>query len=476
MNIENLSKAEEELNAGDNLSHPFQAVPDEPFPVHELPEVMQDVLSSLEEAYKAPANLIACMQLGVISAALGKGIRLRTNHPDPTYGLLYQFISTLPGINKTTVLKWLTKPLLEKQKEVRAQQRIAIESQLFLDSKSGGPPSKKSINNEIGKSRKTLVVEHFSQEGLATTLTHNNEYLAVISSDCAGVVDDLKGTKSNGAFQGELLLKGYSGDPYDTNFKVADDEHLEEVRLSVLWAGTDETLRDFICDKRISSRGLLSRFLFAELHESIPKRDLCPRFVSEHIEANWNRVVDELLSNFWNGDFPQEVQMSSSAISFLVAFDNERIDAQDYLANYKSLPERWAENGLRIALILHCAKFGQSAAAKELSAETMKSAIEILKWYIGREIEVLEDYNAESLQDEQIKSKLFNFLKINGPTSLRDLHRKNILKKSQRGYLNQWKVNGEVVSWNASKGSRESIYYALPGDSRIPSIITNLIS
>lgn len=472
MNIENLSKAEEELNAGDNLSHPFQAVPDEPFPVHELPEVMQDVLSSLEEAYKAPANLIACMQLGVISAALGKGIRLRTNHPDPTYGLLYQFISTLPGINKTTVLKWLTKPLLEKQKEVRVQQRIAVESQLALDSKSGGPPSKKSINNEIGKARKTLVVEHFSQEGLATTLTHNNEYLAVISSDCAGVVDDLKGTKSNGAFQGELLLKGYSGDPYDTNFKVADDEHLEEVRLSVLWAGTDETLRDFICDKRISSRGLLSRFLFAELHESIPKRDSSPRFIPEQIEVNWSRVVDELLSNFWNGDFPQEVQMSSSAISLIVAFDNERIDAQDYLVNYKSLPERWAENGLRIALILHCAKFGQSAAATELSAETMKSAIEILKWYIGREIEVLEDYNAESLQDEQIKSKLLNFLKINGPTSLRDLHRKNILKKSQRGYLNQWKVNGEVVSWNASKGSRESIYYALPGDSRIPSTKT----
>ena len=155
-----------------------------------------------------------------------------------------------------------------------------------------------------------------------------------------------------------------------------------------------------------------------------------------------------------------------------MAFDNERIDAQDYLVNYKSLPERWAENGLRIALILHCAKFGQSAAATELSAETMKSAIEILKWYIGREIEVLEDYNADSLQEEQIKSTLFNFLKINGPTSLRDLHRKNILKKSQRGYLNQWKVNGEVVSWNASKGSRESIYYALPGDSRIPSTKT----
>ena len=46
--------------------------PDEPFPVHLLPEVMQDVLASLEDAYKAPANLIACMQLGVISAALGK--------------------------------------------------------------------------------------------------------------------------------------------------------------------------------------------------------------------------------------------------------------------------------------------------------------------------------------------------------------------------------------------------------------------
>ena len=162
--------------------------------------------------------------------------------------------------------------------------------------------------------------------------------------------------------------------------------------------------------------------------------------------------------------------MSSGAISLLVAFDNERIDAQDYLANYKSLPERWAENGLRIALILHCAEFGQSAPSKELSLQTMESALKILKWYIGREIEVLEDYNVESLEEEQIKSKLFKFLKENGPTSLRDLDRKKILRKFQRGYLNQWKDQGGIVSFNASKGSRESIHLVLTGDPRIPQL------
>ena len=74
------------------------------------------------------------------------------------------------------------------------------------------------------------------------------------------MVDDLKGSRSNGNFQGELLLKGYSGESYDSNLKVADDEHLDEVRLSVTWAGTEQTLKEFVFDSRIKSRGLLSRF------------------------------------------------------------------------------------------------------------------------------------------------------------------------------------------------------------------------
>ena len=270
MNTEKLLKITEQITMSEASHSSFEADCESSFPVHLLHENIRDVLNALAHAYKAPKDLIACMQLGVLSTCLGKGVYLVSNHPDPTYGHLYQFVATLPGVNKSTVLKWLCKPMKKVQREARMKQRIEVETRLAHESKNGGsPPGRKAVSAEIGKACRTLIVEHSTQEGLATTLSHNDEYLGVISSDCSGVVDDLKGSKSNGSFQGELLLKGYSGDAYDTNFKVAADEHLEEVRLSVLWAGTDETLRDFISDPRISSRGLLSRFLFAEIHEPI---------------------------------------------------------------------------------------------------------------------------------------------------------------------------------------------------------------
>jgi hypothetical protein len=111
MNTENLLKIAEQIAVSSAPDSSFQADSETPFPVHLLPQDIRGVLEALAHAYKAPRDLIACMQLGILSSCLGKGIYLVSNHPDPTYGLLYQFVATLPGVNKSTVLKWLSRPL-----------------------------------------------------------------------------------------------------------------------------------------------------------------------------------------------------------------------------------------------------------------------------------------------------------------------------------------------------------------------------
>ena len=469
MNTEHLLKIAEQIALEEVPNLSFKADSESPFPVHLLPDHLRGVLNALADAYKAPKDLIACMQLGILSSCLGKGVYLSSNHPDPTYGQTYLLVATPPGVNKSTVLKWLSKPMKKVQRNARKKQRIEVEAMLARESKNGdSPPTKKAVSAEIGKTCPTLIVEHSTQEGLATTLSHNNEYLGVISSDCSGVVDDLKGSKSNGAFQGELLLKGYSGDPYDTNFKVAEDEHLEEVRLSLLWAGTDETMRDFIMDPRITSRGLLSRFLFAEVNEPIPKRDIHRRIIPSEIESSWETLVEGLLTHFWQADSPSEVVMSKEAIIRVVEFDNERIDAQYELTQCRALPERWAENGLRIGLVLHCARYGPKAADYEFSSDTMDAALTILKWFIGREIDLLENYQDQDPVTDLLKSKVFEFLVKNGPASARELTRKVGLKKKFRHLLHKWVEEGELISWNASRGPRESIHYSITGDNRAP--------
>ena len=91
---------------------------------------MRDIAKELGRAYKSSIDLTGSLTLGIVSACLGKGVCLRTNHPDPTYGLLYLMVSTLPGVNKTTILKFLVKKMLMVQKERRKSQRIMVEGMM----------------------------------------------------------------------------------------------------------------------------------------------------------------------------------------------------------------------------------------------------------------------------------------------------------------------------------------------------------
>ena len=209
-------------------------------------------------------------------------------------------------------------------------------------------------------------------------MSYNDEYLAVISSDCSGVVDALKGSKNGGSFQGEILLKGYSGDPYNTNYKQAVDEHLEEVRLST-WAGTDRALTDFVCDKQIVQRGLLSRFLFAFIDEPVPRRDIECRRISQDTADSWASMLTRLLDKYWSKKEFKEVGSSIEARRLNIQFDNQRIDFAEDLYHLGGLPERWAENALRIALVLHCMKHLDNASSHELKEDTMESAIRITR-------------------------------------------------------------------------------------------------
>jgi len=468
----NIEKIEKEMKEEIKPNHPFQPDDEKAFPIDALPPVMNDIAVALQLGYKAPVDLTSSLSLGVVSACLGRGVSLRTDHPDPTYGQLYLMVATLPGGNKTTLLKFLTKQILSVQKELRSEQRINVENMLKEEMKDKDRlPSKKEINAEIGKSINTLVIEHSTQEGLAQTLSYNDECLAVISSDCSGVIDDLKGSKNKGNFQGELLLKGYSGEPFDTNLKVADDDHLEEVRLSVTWAGTEETLNDFLFDPRVRERGLLSRFLFAYLDDPIPLRDTEPRVVDEKAASAWNRLIVSLLRSYRRSSETKEVKMSKEALRELVDFDNSRILAQESLTHCACLPQRWAENAGRVALILHCAKHLSHADTHELSVGTMKDAIRIMMWFIGREIYLLEkpQRGAES-RHEELKVRVYDYLNENGPTTARILDRKVGLEVKDRYLLDRWVIAGELVTWNANLNGRPSHTYAMIGDPRIPQL------
>ena len=193
-------------------------------------------------------------------------------------------------------------------------------------------------------------MEHYTQEGLATTLSYNDEYLALVSTDVSGVIDMLRGSKANGCFQGEILLKGYSGESYDCNNKISKDEHLEEIRLSINWLGTIDTLKVFASDHQIKNRGLLSRFCFAEIDTRVPLARVGRKALDSSVQQAWSEFLIGLMEKYWGNksDQPEVVTASDESIERSVDFRNEFVYQQDLFDGLASLADRWTENAWRI--------------------------------------------------------------------------------------------------------------------------------
>ena len=221
------------------------------------------------------------------------------------------------------------------------------------------------------------------------------------------------------------------------------------------------------------------RFCFAQVDDRILPSNATRNIIDESIRGGWTQFIEGLLSKYWRKDEAQvvEVSMSNDAIQLCVDFRNQYVEEQDELLWLESLPERWAENALRFALILHVCRHPHAPQDHLLSEETMKGAIAVMRWFIGREIACMEEVKDNNPEIAQCKVKLFKHLSENGPTKVRDFDKKRkILKKENKHLLNEWVRSGELAMWNGSLGNAPSLRVAIAGDDRIPAdveLITN---
>ena len=158
MNNDDISNVTDSFFEEKSVVCTFQPDDESPFPVYALPSPLREMAESVSSAYQAPMNLVAPQTLAVVSACLGKGVCLRTNHPDPTYGLLYMFLATPPAVAKSSVSKCLLKSVKEYQKCIRQSYKLMTEERLkmeYEDKANGGVvkrPKAREVEEEIAKS------------------------------------------------------------------------------------------------------------------------------------------------------------------------------------------------------------------------------------------------------------------------------------------------------------------------------------
>ena len=85
----------------------------------------------------------------------------------------------------------------------RESYKESTEKRLIQENEERGKVSKvtkEDIEREIDKSLPTIIVEHYTQRARKYS-SHNDEYLAMVSTDVSGVIDALLDLKLMDAFK-----------------------------------------------------------------------------------------------------------------------------------------------------------------------------------------------------------------------------------------------------------------------------------
>lgn len=445
----------------------------EKFPLDALPPLLRETAEKVAYAYNSPIELVASSILTITGFCMGRGISMKTYHPDPIYGLLYMYLAASPGVGKSSIKPLLT-PINSFVTEHRKRLRIHAESDLrneWSDRKK--EPTDKDIKERLGRGYGTLHTSIFTEEGLAQLLMNNDEYIVLHSTEAAGVVQAILGQGRQKMPLNNLLKHCYAGDFYSETYKSSEEAILIEPRMGVLLLSTPSTLNGFISNPMIQLDGTLSRFLVYSHEGTRQKLPEQSREIPTRVLEQWERITLYLLGRYWQkAKSSFQIKVTSEATCLHRGFYNrvvEESEERSVSVEETGVSTRVAENAGRIALILHVGLYQEKAEEIELSKATMSDGIRLAEFFFNQSLKILEPVIVQSPDKELIVEELFHYLKkANHPCSLRDLDKEGKLKKADRKLLKDYLYDGELVCWNDSNGNRPSLVISIANQPFIP--------
>lgn len=378
------------------------------FPKQCLPDRIRLYVEAVAESLQVPIDMVASFVLVIISlCATGKlWINIK---PDWTESLnLYVVIVGRPSERKTPVLKEVIRPVFKYMNEENERRRPDIAEyelkkkiingrlKTIQDALSrpqkGNKEAKYTIQDALDCQRKLaelkevsllkLIVDDITPEALAKVMKENDERMAIISAE-GGIFGMMTGRYNNNT-NIDIFLKGYSGEYYSSGRIGREDNDLQHPYLTIGLAVQPQVITDIMDNKELRGRGLLARFLYTIPNTRIGSRVYRTKKIDPEIRKEYDTLCETLLSagDFGEG-FERVIKLSSEA---------DALAEEYYQWIEPQLPEEFEEiedwagklhgNTMRIAGLLHVIKHKFNAVSVPVSAETMRSAIEIGKYYL----------------------------------------------------------------------------------------------
>jgi hypothetical protein len=415
--------------------------------------------TAIARTERTPASLAGCCILGLLSAVIGSGLRVRSGPERVTRGNLYIIASAVSGSGKSETFRHAAKPLQKVESEMldkwnkeilpRAKtNKELIEKEIetlkkdFTKCKKDAAIEREEIRAELQTKHAELsqaeadmeaprlIVDDVTTEKLATMLSTQGECLASLSADAGTVVNNILGryNKLDRTDEG-IYLKAFSGDFCRVDRQGRKSVILEQPCLTVVWLLQPDKIATLLGEQSLTDGGLIPRFLTC--HTGAEPRpitdDVCG--IPPRTTEAWEHLIRNLLKSFRFATQPATVNPTSEAQQALNLHFNGIVQRRRQggdLEDVGTYAARWNEQAWRIAVCLHAGLYGSNAAERDLDLETAQNAIRLAEWFSAQQLEILGRSRMaarQAKQDEVLK------LLADTPNGIRasDVYRKRIV-------------------------------------------------
>lgn len=489
--VEKVDAIEAEISQPENPAEEFPADPVDPFPVECLPVVLRRMAEAIADVGGVPVAMSAPLVLAAASAAIGRGVRVKSLLGRETRASLYLMMGKQSGSGGSGAYRLAMGPLNGFQAAERRNFESGIKPQIEgereavqIDIEQGrkllkGATSeeRERIIKDLGTARRRLaelekelhdplfIASDATPEGMANLLSMHGETLAHFDSDAGDAISSVLGKYSDKDSQSESLwLKAFDAEPITIVRKNTGVIYLDAPALAVCWVCTPAKVRDLFQNERLCEAGLLPRFLVVDPKAramEIPE-DMAgeARMIPADVGQPYEAAIFKAL---------REYRLDANAEPYLIEMTREaRIAfARDYndvlrRADFKPDPfqSRLTEQAIRLALLCHLYEhceietrgpgtFGADMAGHEhsLGIGAAKAGLVIRDWFERRQAEFLGQRQERAKEAGWEKTRKIMLTRPDGITA-RELYSGRVIaanKAEAEAMLEQWAQEGRII-------------------------------
>jgi hypothetical protein len=364
--------------------------------------------------------LAAATVLGAVSAAMGASLEVVSGPSRRTRGNLFLMAVAESGTGKSETFKHAVEPMERLETEAMAEWEKNKQPELLCSLKIEEVRCKKLTAQAAGESdaelrkahelelrqaeaacimfrkllaaRPYLKVGDVTREKLAELMEGQpGQAMASMSSEARGIIS-IVGGKYSPSGEADFYCAGYSGDNITVD-RVKNDRRITLQRpcMSILWMVQPDVAYKALDTPMMTQSGLLPRFITFDPHAQAEEREKEEEGILEEVNENWLRLIQELVTLRATGE-TAIVPVSGEATEALRMYENENIQRRRRdgdLSEFAPYVARWHENAWRLALVMHAALHGKDAPNEELTEETAKMAIGLMRWFATQQLDIL---------------------------------------------------------------------------------------